>query len=178
MLTLLTFIGVQILQKVSICCGWFQFHCVCYYVNVQFHLEEWSVDNSMLSKIWVEMCSSINLGLLQFKMQGRFQKRGLWMPDCQCIRTHLEEKRLKFVTLQSPVFWVLSRRDFGFVILQSLVFEYFSVGISVRNLHHMCCIHLKQPYKTITEKEWKILTRGRVKRNAWSKWTLDPYALN
>ena len=42
-------------------------------------LEEWSVDNNMVRKIWFGM-SITNIHLLQFKIKGHLQKRGLWMP--------------------------------------------------------------------------------------------------
>ena len=78
LLTLLTFISLLSLRKLSIWRGWFLFGVI-YYVNVQF--TPWKVidmDNNMVSKIWVGM-SATNIHLLQFKIQSHLQKRGLWM---------------------------------------------------------------------------------------------------
>ena len=58
-----------------------------------FQLEEWSMDNNMVSKIWVGM-STINIHLLQFKIQSHLQK-------CRYIRNHSEEKCLELLALHS-----------------------------------------------------------------------------
>ena len=70
-LTLLTSIALFILLKISICRRWFLFGVI-YYVTFQFTPWSVSVDNNMVSKIWVGM-STINILLLLFKIQGRFQ---------------------------------------------------------------------------------------------------------
>ena len=75
LLTLLNFIALLILRKVSICRLWFLFD-VSYYVNVQFTPWRVIMDNNMVSKIWVGM-STTNINLLQFKIQSHLQKRGL-----------------------------------------------------------------------------------------------------
>ena len=68
LLTLLTFITLPILRKISVCRRWFLFG-VSYYVNFQFTpFEEWSMDNNMVSKIWVGISTtdihSLNIHLL------------------------------------------------------------------------------------------------------------------
>ena len=68
-----------------------------FYVNFQFiHLEEWSMDNNMVSKIWVNFnVYYTNIHLPQFKIQSHLQKRGI------LIRTHTKEKPFN-ITLHSP----------------------------------------------------------------------------
>ena len=69
--TLLTSIALQILRTVSICCGWFLFG-VCYYVKVQF-TPRGVINDSHYSE---QNLSTNNINLLQFKIQGQFQKKG------------------------------------------------------------------------------------------------------
>ena len=68
-------------MNISICLGWFPFESYFVNVNLQFnlHLEGWSMDKNMVSKIRIGM-SSTNIHLFQFKIQSHLQKRWLWMP--------------------------------------------------------------------------------------------------
>ena len=50
--------------------------------TLNLHFEEWSMDNNMVGKIWVGMCT-IEIHLFQFKIQSYFEWR---------YRTHTEEK--------------------------------------------------------------------------------------
>ena len=83
--TLLTFTALTILRKIMICHRWFLFGVS--HINFQLLLKEWSMDNSMVSKIWVGM-SATNIHLFLFQIQSHSQKRG-------DIRTHSEEKPSK-----------------------------------------------------------------------------------
>ena len=82
-------------------------------------LEEWSMDNNMVSKIGVGM-TTINIHLLQFKILSHLQKRGFWMPvhENSCWRKTSEIYYITFaillfshqntlVKLLSPVLWSL-----------------------------------------------------------------------
>ena len=71
------------------------------------HLKEWSMDNNMVSKIWVEMWTD-NIHLCQFKIQSHLQKREIWI---QLHQYSFWRKRYKIVMLQSPFcFFSLSRK--------------------------------------------------------------------
>ena len=79
--TLLTLIAFQILQEGPYQFAVHGFSSVCP-ITFNSHLEQWSMDSNMVGKIWAGM-SPNSIHLLQFKIQGHFQKRGLWMPVFQ-----------------------------------------------------------------------------------------------
>ena len=59
---LLTFIALPILQEISICHWWLPFG-VSFVLTFNLHLEEWSMDNNMVGKIWVSHqngCQALN----------------------------------------------------------------------------------------------------------------------
>ena len=110
MLTLLISIALPIFRKISICCRWFFFVWVI--ILFSLHLEEWSMNNNMVSKkgdqwitiivskIWVGMITT-NIHLLQFKTQGHFQKRGVWIEEHQnsCQRNTFKISNITFTIL-------------------------------------------------------------------------------
>ena len=95
LLTLLTFIALLILLKVSIWRGWFLFG-VRYYENIQ--LTPWRVimDTNMVSKIWLEMSTTNNL----IQNSKSLAKTGTLNAGTSELIS--EKKRLKFLTLHSP----------------------------------------------------------------------------
>ena len=72
LLSLLVFIALQILRKVSVCCARLLFG-VWYYVNVQF-TSRMGIDGSHYCEQNLSWMSTNNIHLLQIKIQGHLQK--------------------------------------------------------------------------------------------------------
>ena len=97
LLTLLTSIGLSILQRISLCHRWFLFG-VSYYVNFQF--TPWRLINGyMVSKIWVGM-STTNIFIYPNSNSKPIAKtRTLNLSTSEPIQ---KKTRPKFLTLHSP----------------------------------------------------------------------------
>ena len=83
LLTLLTFIALQILQKVSICCATLLFG-VCYYAHLQFTARRVIDDHIMVSKFELE-CLLIIFIVFNSKCKVTCKNKDF---KCQCIKTH------------------------------------------------------------------------------------------
>ena len=99
------------LRKVSMFGGWFLFS-VNYYFNFEFTLEDWSMNNIMVRKICVRMFYTINIYLLQFKIQNHLQKGRVWIRFYQYIRTHSEDKTLNMSNYYIRHFAFFSSKSF------------------------------------------------------------------
>ena len=58
------------------------------------------MENSMVNKIWAEMCTTTNIHLLQFKILSHLQK--IWTLNAGISEFIPKKKHLKFQTLHSP----------------------------------------------------------------------------
>ena len=107
LLTLVIFIAVLILRKVSICGGRFLFG-VNYYVNFNFYFEKWSVDTKWWAKCELECLLLISIYVIsKFKVTCKNADF-----ECRCISTYSEEKTSKFSYIKIRHFPLFSIKMF------------------------------------------------------------------
>ena len=126
LLTLLTFIALLVLWKISTCLDG---HSLVWAIIWTSNLnpEEWSMDNNVVSKIWVEMSTKYKYS---FSHNSNLNSHYLQKCEGQYIRTHTNGKLSKISTITLDILPFRHKNSFTklpFWVLKSLYFSWWNI---------------------------------------------------